>query len=186
VVADTDMLADFLWVRMQNFFGSQMAQAFANNGDFVFNALDNLAGSEDLISVRGRATFTRPFVVVDRLRANAESRFRAKEQELENQLNETEQKLSQLESKRADKNASSLIMTPEQERELDRFQQEKLRIRKELRGVRLGLDQEIKGLGTTLKFLNIVVAPLAFALIALGLVAWRNKKGARVATRSRE
>ena len=83
VVADTDILSDFLWVRVQNFFGQSMAQAFAHNGDFVFNALDNLAGSEDLISVRGRATFNRPFVVVDKLRADAESRFRAKEQELE-------------------------------------------------------------------------------------------------------
>jgi ABC-type uncharacterized transport system involved in gliding motility auxiliary subunit len=180
VTADTDMLADFMWVRVQNFFGSQMAQAFANNGDFMFNALDNLAGSEDLISVRGRATFTRPFVVVNKLRANAESRFRAKEQELESQLSETEQKLSQLESKR-DEKSSGLILTPEQERELDRFQQEKLRIRKELRAVRLGLDQEIKGLGTKLKFLNIVVVPLAFALLALAVVAWRNQKRARVA-----
>lgn len=173
VVADTDILSDFLWVRVQNFFGSPVAQAFAHNGDFLFNSLDNMAGSEDLISVRGRATFTRPFGVVDKLRANAESRFRAKEQELETQLNETEQKLTQLESKRDDK-SSSLIMTPEQERELDRFQQEKVRIRKELRGVRLGLDQDIKGLGAKLKFVNIVVAPLLFALAALGFVAWRR------------
>jgi ABC-type uncharacterized transport system involved in gliding motility auxiliary subunit len=178
VVADTDILSDFLWVRVQNFFGSPMAQAFAHNGDFLFNSLDNLAGSEDLISVRGRATFTRPFVVVDKLRANAESRFRAKEQELETQLNETEQKLTQLESKRDDK-SSSLIMTPEQEHELDRFQDEKSRIRKELRGVRAGLDQDIKGLGAKLKFINIVVAPLAFALLVLGLVAWRRTRRSR-------
>jgi ABC-type uncharacterized transport system involved in gliding motility auxiliary subunit len=182
VVADTDILSDFLWVRVQNFFGSPMAQAFAHNGDFVFNSLDNLAGSEDLISVRGRATFTRPFGVVDKLRASAESKFRAKEQELQNQLNETEQKLTQLEAKRDDQ-SSSLIMTAEQERELDRFQAEKVRIRKELRGVRLGLDQDIKGLGARLKFLNIVVTPLAFALVALALVAWRRHKRAEVARR---
>lgn len=175
VVADTDILTDFLWVRVQNFFGSSLAQAFANNGDFVLNAIDNLAGNEDLISVRGRATFTRPFVVVEKLRANAESHFRAKEQELQNQLTETDQKLTQLQSKRNDK-SNSLILTPEQEREVEHFQQEKLRIRKELRGVRLGLDQDIKGLGTKLKFLDIVVAPLAFALLALGFVAWRKQR----------
>jgi ABC-type uncharacterized transport system involved in gliding motility auxiliary subunit len=175
VVADTDILSDFLWVRVQNFFGSPVAQPFAHNGDFLFNSLDNLTGSEDLISVRGRATFTRPFVVVDKLRADAESRFHAKEQELENQLSETEQKLTQLEARRNDQ-SSSLIMTPEQERALDRFQDEKVRIRKELRGVRLGLDQDIRRLGNKLQIINIVAAPLSFTLLALGFVAWRRRR----------
>ena len=83
VFADTDLLSDFLWVREQNFFGQRMTQAWASNGDLVQNALDNLAGSADLISVRGRATFTRPFDRVERLRRAADERFRAKEQELE-------------------------------------------------------------------------------------------------------
>ncbi len=94
VFADTDMLADYLWVRQQNFFGQRMTQAWANNGDLVLNVLDNLAGSADLISVRGRATFTRPFERVEALRRAADDRFRAKEQELEQQLRETESKLS--------------------------------------------------------------------------------------------
>lgn len=174
VVADTDILSDFLWVRVQNFFGQSMAQAFAHNGDFVFNALDNLSGNEALISVRGRATFNRPFVVVDKLRAAAESRFRSKEQELQTQLDDTEKKLTELESKRNDK--SSLILTPEQEKALQGFQDEKLRIRKELRAVKLGLDQDIKGLGMRLKLINIVFVPLAFALIAWAIAIWRRER----------
>src|SRR6185437_8340614 len=94
VFADTDMLSDFLWVREQDFFGQHLAQAWANNGDFVLNTLDNLAGSADLISVRGRATFSRPFDRVEALRRNADDRFRAKEQELEQELRDTEQKLT--------------------------------------------------------------------------------------------
>jgi ABC-type uncharacterized transport system involved in gliding motility auxiliary subunit len=142
VVADTDMLSDFLWVRQQNLFGQRVAQAWANNGDLVWNALDNLAGSNDLISIRGRATFTRPFDRVEALRRSAEDRFRAKEQELEQQLQATEQKLAALESGRAE--SSEVLLTPEQEGEIERFQQEKLRIRKELRDVRLQLDQDIR------------------------------------------
>ena len=68
VFADSDLLSDYLWMREQNFFGQRMTQAWASNGDLVQNALDNLAGSADLISVRGRASFTRPFERVDRLR----------------------------------------------------------------------------------------------------------------------
>jgi ABC-type uncharacterized transport system involved in gliding motility auxiliary subunit len=162
-------------VREQNFFGQRMTQAMAGNGDLVENALDNLAGSADLISVRGRASFTRPFERVDKLRRTADDHFRAKEQELESQLRETESKLTQLQSKGKGDNAS-LILTPEQEQEIEHFQTEKLRIRKELRGVRSGLDADIKGLGTTLKIINIIVVPALFALAALAIALWRRRR----------
>jgi ABC-type uncharacterized transport system involved in gliding motility auxiliary subunit len=174
VFADTDMLSDFLWVHEQNFFGQTVAQAWASNGDLVLNALDNLAGNNDLISVRGRAAFTRPFERVEALRRVADDRFRAKEQELEKQLRDTEDKLTALQSKRSDK--SSLILTPEQEKELDEFQQQKLSIRKQLRAVRAGLDEDIKGLGTEIKILNIVVVPFLFAAVVLLVAVWRRKQ----------
>jgi ABC-type uncharacterized transport system involved in gliding motility auxiliary subunit len=177
VFADTDMLSDFLWVRVQNFFGQQVAQAWASNGDAVQNALGNLAGSADLISVRGRATFTRPFERVEKLRRAANERFRAKEQELEQQLRDTEEKLTALQAK-GDKSPTSLLVTPEQEREIEHFRLEKVRIRKELRAVRAGLDADIKGLGTRLKLINIVLWPLLFALLALLFAAWRRRRRA--------
>jgi ABC-type uncharacterized transport system involved in gliding motility auxiliary subunit len=178
VFADTDMLMDYLWVRTQNFFGQRVAQAWANNGDLVANALDNMAGSTDLISVLGRATFTRPFDRVEALRRNAEDKFRATEKQLESELQATEEKLTTLQSKRNDK--SSLILTADQEKELERFQQEKTRIRKELRSVRLGLDQDITNLGTAIKIVNIVIVPLLFAVAAVGFALWRRKKRGEV------
>ena len=174
VFADTDMLQDFMWVHEQNFFGQRMTQAWASNGDLVENALDNLAGSADLISVRGRATFQRPFDRVERLRRAADERLHAKEQELEAQLRDTETKLTALQSKKD--NSSSLILTPEQEHEIEHFQTEKVRIRKELRAVRAGLNENIERLGTTLKIINIVVVPLVFAVIALLVWLWRRQR----------
>ncbi len=174
VFADTDMLADFMWVREQNFFGQRMAQAWASNGDLFQNALDNLAGSADLISVRGRATFQRPFDRVERLRRAADERLHAKEQELEAQLRETETKLTALQSKKD--SGSALILTPEQEQEIEHFQTEKLRIRKELRAVRAGLNEDIERLGTALKIINIVVVPLVFAAVALAVWLWRRRR----------
>jgi ABC-type uncharacterized transport system involved in gliding motility auxiliary subunit len=173
VFADVDLLADYMWVRQQNIFGQHVSEAWANNGDLVLNILDNLSGSADLISVRGRATFTRPFERVEALRRIADDRFRSKEQELEQELRTTEDRLSQLESRRNDK--SSLILTPEQERELERFQDQKLQVRKELREVRLSLDEDIRRLGTTLKVLNIIIVPAFLAALALLLVAWRRR-----------
>jgi len=174
VFADTDMLSDYLWVREQSFFGQRMTQAWASNGDLVENALDNLAGSADLISVRGRASFTRPFERVEKLRRAADERFRDKEQELEAQLRDTENRLTALQSK-GDK-GSALILTPAQEQEIEHFQSEKLRIRKELRAVRAGLDENIKQLGATLKITNIIVVPAIFALAALLIALWRRRR----------
>src|SRR4029077_8194865 len=174
VFADTDLLSDFLWVREQSFFGQRLIQAWASNGDLVQNALDNLAGSADLISVRGRASFSRPFERVDKLRRAADERFRAKEQELEKQLRETEEKLTALQTKGG--NTAELIVTPAQEQEIEHFQTEKLRIRKDLRAVRAGLDADIKRLGTTLKVINIIVVPALFAVVALLMAAWRRRR----------
>ena len=174
VVADTDLLSDPLWIRTQNVFGQHFAVAWANNGDLVANALDNLAGSSDLISIRGRQSFFRPFTKVDELRRQADDRLRAKEQELDQELSETERKLTELESGR--NTQGSLVLSPEQEAELDRFQQERLRIRKELRDVRRSLDLEIERLGTWLKVLNIAFVPALIAVAAILLAVARRRR----------
>jgi ABC-type uncharacterized transport system involved in gliding motility auxiliary subunit len=175
IVADTDILADPLWIRTQNVFGQRVAMAWANNGDFVSNSLDNLAGSSDLISIRGRQSFFRPFTRVDALRQRADDQLRAKEQELDAELKETESKLSALEAGRANQ-GSSLVLSPEQEAELTRFQQERVRIRKELRDVRRSLDVEIERLGTMLKFSNILLIPILIAIGAIVLAASRRRR----------
>jgi len=182
LVADTDLLADMMWVRSRDFFGQRIATAFASNGDFVANALDNLTGSADLISIRGRASYSRPFTRVDDLRRQAEDRFRTKEQELQRQLTSTEQKLSELQSRRNDQ--SSLILTPEQDKELANFQAERVRIRKELREVQHGLAKDIERLGTWLKVLNIGLVPLLVAICGLVILASRIRRRAS-GTRSR-
>ncbi len=178
VVADTDFLADMLWVRRGNVYGEAYAEPWANNGDFVLNALDNLTGSADLIGIRGRPTFSRPFTRVDRLRAQADERLRGKESELEQQLADTERKLGELQSHREDR--QSLVLSPEQQHEVERFQQQKLTVRKELRAVRHGLDEQIERLGSTLKLLNVVAMPLLLSIVALVVsVLARRRRRAR-------
>jgi ABC-type uncharacterized transport system involved in gliding motility auxiliary subunit len=176
VVADTDLLGDMMWVRSRDFFGQRFATAFASNGDFVANALDNLTGSADLISIRGRASYSRPFTRVEDLRRRAEDRFRTKEQELQRQLSSTEQKLSELQSRRNDQ--SSLILTPEQEKELASFQEERVRIRKELREVQHGLATDIESLGNWLKAINILLVPLLVAGCGFAILAARIRRRA--------
>ena len=178
LVGDVDVLSDRLWVQSQSFLGQQILTAFASNGDFVVNALDNLSGSSDLIGLRSRATFSRPFTRVEALRREADAQFRATEQRLQDELAETERRLGELQAQRQD--STSLLMTPEQQQEIRRFENEQLRIRQELRAVRRNLDRSIEQLGTTLKVLNIGVLPLALTSLMLLIVTVRRRqKGQR-------
>ena len=177
LIADADVLTDRLWAQVQNFFGQRISSAFASNGDFVINALDNLTGSGDLISVRGRETYTRPFTRVQELRRIAEDRFRQTEQQLQQELQETESKLQELQASREDRTA--VILTGEQETELERFQQQRLQIRKELRRVRRGLDQQIEDLGTRLKIINIGLVPLLISVLSIILLVMRRRSRGR-------
>jgi ABC-type uncharacterized transport system involved in gliding motility auxiliary subunit len=176
VIADTDLLSDFLWVRPEEFFGQHLAQAFANNGDLLWNSLENLSGTNDLISVRGRATFSRPFATVEALRRNAEDRFRTKEQELEAQLQQTEERLTALQAQRPDQGARELILTPEQQKEIDSFQQRKTSIRRDLRAVRLNLNQDIENLGKIIKILNIIVFPVVIVGVLGAFARLRRRR----------
>jgi ABC-type uncharacterized transport system involved in gliding motility auxiliary subunit len=174
IVADTDMLMDYMWVQVRELLGQRIAQAFANNGDFVANAVDNLSGSSALISIRGRATFSRPFERVEALKRQADDRLRSKVLELQSQLQQTETKLTELQSKRNDQ--TSLMLTPEQEQELKRFTAEKARVRKELRETQRGLDVDIRRLDEWLKVINIALAPLAVAVAGALVLALRRKR----------
>jgi len=177
LVGDVDMLSDRLWVQVQNFLGQRLAQPFANNGDFVVNALDNLSGSADLIGLRSRATFTRSFTTVDKLRRDADAKFRETEKELQAQLSDTERKLGELQAGRNDK--SSALMNSAQQEEIQRFLGEQVKIRQQLRAVRHELDQDITNLGTTLKVLNILVMPVVLIGLLLLVAAARRRKAAR-------
>jgi ABC-type uncharacterized transport system involved in gliding motility auxiliary subunit len=177
VVTDVDMLTDRMWVNVQDFLGQKITEAWASNGDFAVNAVDNLLGSSDLISVRGRATATKPFTRVEKLRREADDQFRTQEQLLQNKLRGTEQKIAQLQSQRDDQ--SSTILSPEQSAEIQRFQAEKLQVRKELRKVRHELDKNIQSLGSWLKAINIGLMPAILTILALVLSALRIKKRAQ-------
>ncbi len=174
VVGDSDMLHNRMWAQVQQFFNETVFTPIAHNSSFVINALENLAGSSDLISIRSRGTYSRPFERVQKLRINAEERFREKEQELVGQLQATEEKIKQLQASRD--NSSSMLFTPEQEQAIAEFRQEKISTRKELREVRHQLDKNIEGLGTILKWLNILAIPALVACFGIMVAIIRTNR----------
>ena len=71
------------------------------------------------------------------------------------------------------------MLSPEQEAALTDFQDQKLRIRKELRDVRHRMDGDIEQLGSLLKLLNIVVAPLLLTLALFAVHRLRLRRRQR-------
>ncbi len=183
LVADTDMLADSLWVRVQNFLGQQITSPFAGNGNFVLNLADTLLGSSDLIDIRSLGRYFRPFDRVNELKLRADERFSYKEQELLQRLEETESQLRVLDEKRqqaavADDAEGVVEMTEEELQALQGFLDEKLRIRKELRDVRLELNQDIRKLGLWVKFINIALVPILLTILVV-LLHFRARRRAK-------
>jgi ABC-type uncharacterized transport system involved in gliding motility auxiliary subunit len=143
-----------------------MPEPFGNNGDFLINSIDNLGGNDDLISLRSRGQYTRPFKVVQSIQRDAEAQFRDRQKALQDKLSETESKLAALQGEHSGK---ELILTPEQKSELETFRDEQLKTRKELRAVQHELDANIEGLGTRLKFLNTALVPLIITVFAIAI-----------------
>ena len=175
VVADTDFLNDQFWVDVRDFMGQQVAIPNAHNAAFVVGALENLTGSDALISLRGRGISDRPFELVAELRRDAEERFRNKEQVLTTQLRDLQTKLAGLE-KQGD--GESIVLSEKDQQEIEKFRADMLAVRRELREVKRELRKDIDRLDGVLKFANIAAVPLLIGVVGFGWAAYRRRRTA--------
>jgi ABC-type uncharacterized transport system involved in gliding motility auxiliary subunit len=153
------------------------SEPFANNGDLVYNAVENLSGQAGLIGLRTRAVASRPFHRVQALRRSAEQQFLQTERALQQRLSELEQQLGELQ--RGEDGAPAL--GAEQQAELERFQQEKIDVRLQLREVQRQLNADIDALSMTLRVVNIVLVPAFVAFLFLIGGLWRLQRRRRPA-----
>lgn len=166
VIADGDMLHDAVWARAtRDLFGNIGYIPTADNAALLVGALENMTGSSDLISLRSRADYRRPFTRKEELAELAQEKFRAEEERLEAELRATEAELNELQKQKDPSQA--LFLSPEQEKKLEEFRTKQLDTRKKLRKVKSELRGDIDALGSRLKFLNTLAVPLAL-LVAVG------------------
>ena len=174
VFADSDLLTDRLWVQVTQFFGQRIPQPFANNGDLVINAMDNLSGGADLSSIRSRGRYSRPFTKVLTLQREADDRLRQEESELSARVAETESALAALNT---DEEGNPIgEITPEIQTEIDRFNGELIETRRRLREVRFQLTEDIEQLGSNLKAVNTALVPILLTLFFLGRYYFRSRR----------
>jgi gliding motility-associatede transport system auxiliary component len=181
VVADSDMLDDRLWAETRDFFGRRVVMPVAGNGDFLANAVDVLAGGEDLVGLRSRGTSARPFEVVQQIQREADERYAAERTALEQKLKQTQAKLRDFTA--GEPADASTAPAPEQARAVEQFRTDLLQTRRQLRAVQAALRQDIGTLKTILEFCDIALVPIlvAAAAVVLGMLRlkrWRRRPAA--------
>ncbi len=175
VVADVDMLHERWWMQDLGSIGGQPIVALiSSNLDLLKNGIENLMGGDELISIRARGQYSRPFELVLAIRRDAEQRYLAEEQELEGKLRAAEQRLTELQ--RAKGQGTEELVTTEQRKEIEQAIAEKVQTRKDLRAVKNRLRRDIERLGTRLKWINIGVMPVLVSAAAIALGAWRIQR----------
>ena len=181
LVGDADMLMDRNWVQKRNILGTQVAQAFANNGDFIINALEQMAGGPALTDLRGRGVSWRPFERIQAMEADASKKYSAQQQKLTKKMKDTQQKLAQLSRTSATKGAAKSktrkqVLSANQLKTIEKFKSELLATREQLRTVQFDLRRDVDSMKNKLTALNVGGVPLIVGAIALLFALRRSRK----------
>ena len=160
--SDADFIRNAFWARIQKFLDTNVIEATSDNGTLVTNVLDSMTGYDEFIDLRNKEAPFRPFVVVQKLQAEAEQKYLGQEQELQAQLDETLVKIQNLSGGR---DAESVNLTDKQLMELADFQLEVERKRQQLREVRRNLSKNIDRLANQINILNTFLIPILLILL---------------------
>ena len=171
VIADTDWLFDDYSFDPRALRAGSYVPA-NDNLALAGNSLDFLAGSQDLISIRGKNSSLRPFTVVRAMEIEAQKKFQEQLATLETRISETQSKLSQLQSKATEN--GRLVATPEMQKTIDDFQKQEVGMRRERREIRRALREDIDALGNRLLVVNLLATPLLVG--AFGLWFYRSRR----------
>lgn len=167
VFADSDFFDDRFWVTEQNYLGQRFGVPIADNGKFLLNAVENMMGSNDLISLRGRERVARPFTRVQGLRKAAEQDYLEEEENLLARIEAAQGELNKLEqggAGLADADAAS-----------KQYRSELVQARKALRRVQGDLRRDIDTLEARVTWLNILLMPVFIGAVAL-ILAMRQRR----------
>ncbi len=170
VVADVDMITDN-GAFQRTFFGMSPSNS---NASFVLNALDHLAGSPDLMSIRSRGGFRRPFTLVDAIEKEADIATADKIKQINADKKRFQDQLAELQSKATQENVGLL-----ESQALTKRRDAEAKIRekdRELREVQSAKLESIESLGNKVKFFSIGLVPIFVLLAGFLLLVIRNSK----------
>ena len=176
--SDADFIRNAFWARIQKFLDTNVIETTSDNGSLITNVLDSLTGYDEFINLRNKETPFRPFVVVQKLQAEAEQKYLGQEQRLQSQLDEILDKIQNLS---AGRNGENVNLSEKQLIELSSFQMQVEQTRKQLREVRRNLSKDIDLLANQINILNTFLIPILLIILMfiiprqLGIRKRKNK-----------
>jgi len=178
VVADSDFMLDPFTVRQRQMNGQMVMEELNDNLKFVLSALETLGGSDELVTLRSKGTSIRPFKRVVALERNAQMQYQSKLDEIEKRLEEANAKVNEISRRTGGDLSKGLVITPEMQREIDKFQKEAGELAEQRRQIRRGLSEDVNQLGRKLAVFNLLVGPLLAGLLGLLYFLSRRRKTA--------
>jgi len=163
VFSDVDFITDML--AYNNFFFGKVP--VGDNSNLILNTIEYLTGSTDLISIRSRGNFKRPFIVVDQIEARAEAETAAEEARINAEIAGFQSQLQSIVSSAKESSEEiigSMILQKKKDLELKIHQ-----ARRQLREVKMKRRQHIEQLGNMLRNFNMLMAPAIILIIAVVL-----------------
>ncbi|MBP7050465.1 MAG: GldG family protein [Phycisphaerae bacterium] len=171
VFSDVDFMSDQL-AYASSIFGKMVV---GDNGALLLNTVEELGGSGDLISIRSRGNFKRPFVVVDQIEQEAE-KLTADEMAVVNaEIDGFNQELQKLVSGGKDQDKQEVLGSDivKRKRELE------LSIHKaqrDMRAIKEKRLEETERLGRKLELVNMAAVPGVIMAVAVVLGIWRGAR----------
>jgi ABC-type uncharacterized transport system involved in gliding motility auxiliary subunit len=177
LVADADMLTDGAAVDIQDVFGQRVVVPRNGNLNLAQSLVEQLASDRNLIGLRSRAAFTRPLTVVREMESKAQEAYLGKIKALEDDLQQTQQKLEDIQKRRGEaKDKGPVVLSSEQQAEVDAFRARAVEARSELKDLRRNLREEVDSLQFWTKVVNIAAMPLLIVLVGVGIALSRRSQ----------
>lgn len=181
LVSDVDFLDDNFYLAGAPGGGRQ---ALLDNASFLLNGVDQLSGSDALVSLRSRAPSLRKMEVVERIRNDAQAEMVETQDELQAELAETEQGLRALEEKGQGSGFFSgnlgAELTGAERAQIEKFRAKTLEVRKKLRAVERGYRTKLDDLKGWLILINVWLAPILVAAAGIYMMLRRQRRTADV------
>ena len=170
VFADVDFITDNM-AYQDSIFGKLIV---GDNSAMLLNAIESLTGSTELISIRSRGSYKRPFTVVDKIEKQAEAETAEQVSNLNAQIMLYNQQLNKLlnSSQQNQKQQDLIGNTIIQKRR--NLELKMLQAKRQLREVQRNKFQKIDSLGRTFRSINMCTAPAVILLIAIVIGIRRN------------
>jgi ABC-type uncharacterized transport system involved in gliding motility auxiliary subunit len=173
VFADVDFLSDLV-AYQKTIFG---AAAVGDNAALLLNAIDAVSGSGDLIAIRSRGNYTRPFTRIDEIEAQEEAATEDKVAEVQAKIQGFQQKLNEIVNSAEAKDQA--LLESSVQREKRKLELEIRKAEAELQNFKRQKREKIDNIESKLSILNMALVPAMILVVAIVLGIYRSSRRRR-------